>query len=99
MATVLRNPRIGDLAYPAYSPQMAGVVVALVKIPYPSGFARGASAYEVDGVRIRMINGKEVETSSPQDYRALVADHRRKADAGETLIRSLEAMAAGAGGE
>jgi hypothetical protein len=29
MAAVLRHPKVGDLAYPAYSPQQAGVVVAV----------------------------------------------------------------------
>lgn len=96
MATTLQDPKVGDLAYPAYSPQQAGVVVAVdVPVPWEAGTL---SLGTRPGVRIRMLNGKEVETMSPQDYRALVAEHRRKADAGETLIRSLEAMAAGAGG-
>jgi hypothetical protein len=89
MATVLSNPKVGDLAYPAYSPQQAGVVVAVRPVI--------ASSFPI--VTIRMLNGREIETASPQDYRALVTEHRRKADAGETLIRSLEAMAAGTGGE
>ena len=94
MAEMLLNPTVGALAYPAYSPQQAGVIVALVPAVQDVG---GLSHLRQPGVRIRMLNGREVETASPMDLVALVEEHRRKADKFATLARSLQSMAVAEG--
>ena len=89
MATVAQHPKVGDIVYDAYAPQRAGRVVALVKVESKlvPGLVR-------DGVRVRMLNGKEYDTSSPQDFAALVEDHRRKYEKFAALLSQLQAMEA-----
>jgi len=91
MAEMLLNPTIGALAYPAYAPQQAGVIVA-IDIPMMVD-----GVWPRTGVRIQMLNGKHVVTASPMDYVALADEHQRKADKFKTHARSLASMQAEAG--
>ena len=81
--------KVGDIAYPPYCPTQAGVIV---KVEHREGHN---AAFPV--VTIRMLNGREVETTMPSDFIALADEHRRKADKFQTLATSLATMAVAEG--
>jgi hypothetical protein len=89
-AEMLHKPKVGDLAYPCYRPQQAGVIVA---IDVPIHWEAGTSLGTRPGVRIRMINGREVETATPMSLLTLVEEHRRKYRKFDTLATALATMA------
>ncbi len=72
--------KVGDLAYPGYTPQKAGVVI---------------SVGPADWVTIRDLKGRESSSQFFSDYRALIEDHRRKYQRHEEIAARLDAMFAG----
>lgn len=70
MAHPLHNPKIGDLAYPAFQPQKAGIIIEIVP----------KTDHLIPNVKIQMANGSslKIHQNALQDFNALIEDHKKK---------------------
>ena len=95
-----RRPALGDLVYPGYAPRQAGKVIAITPKPPAVHLAEAARkilqgyAEKYPTLTVQMPNGKtyELDAMRAQDFRALIADHRRKLATHEAMLAKLEAM-------
>lgn len=90
----MRRPAVGDIVYPHASPVQAGLVVAVE----PRTHSVGGVAYrrQIMACTVRQPNGVERVFGELElkDFRALIADHRRKLQTHEARLAAIEAMAA-----
>ena len=91
-----RNARkVGDIVYPGYSPQAAGVIIK-VEIPAPQKSMMVGSRPDdyfisFPTYTIRTPAGREFTSSNVQLYQTLIDDHRKKLATHEAAMERIQA--------
>lgn len=87
MATLKQEWKIGDVAYESYTPSKVGVVVEVHDHFYED--RQGNKYRGSQMVTVRTVKGNLLKIFTPADFRALIEDHRRKAEKHEAVLHAL----------
>lgn len=91
MAVIVREPKIGQLVYPAYSPREAGVIRAIVAPERPERVGEGPL---VDVRTLKNPKGPDLRcrASDLRDFQSLIDDHKKKYENHLTRARLLKEL-------
>ena len=86
--------KVGDFVYLHYTPAVAGVVLAVHDMGNYDGKHVGGPRPKDITVKFLKGETKRLSTLGVSDYRALIADHRRKLSTHEARLKKLEELQA-----